>query len=589
MTDQLLSGRNFLHTFLSLIAASGLALSGAGCGESPPAPSPTDSPATSEPAPAPLSVTEPGPTTDLQALIDAQIDSGAKEITIPPGTYRVKPHNRQHLLLKDLRDVTILADGVEMICTETTRAITIENCENLKLRGLTIDYDPLPFTQARIVALSPDRRHLEVEMLAGYPSHGDPLGSLEIFDPSTRRLRGRITYFSTKVEATGEGRATLTPLESQAGEAGEEVGDIAVFRATDAPGGSIPHTIMATDSEHLVLENVTLHAAVTFGFFENRCHASQYLHCRVIRRPADDDLVVRELPRLRSGNADAFHSKNARKGPLYEGCIARFMGDDAIAINGDFHFITASNGPTLRVLAKHDMNMHPGDEVQIFTFDGKRLPNQKIVALTRDGSITEDERSLLIQSSMNARLRETALHDAWQVTLDADVEVPPGSVICSANRIGNGFAIRDCEVGFNRSRGLLVKAGQGEITGNTIEGSVITAILISPEYWWLEAGFADDLVIAGNRILDSDGIGIAVVAVGGDGDLAPAGAFRNLTVRDNVIQGGPAPGLLLTSIRGLTTENNHVEIDPEKSLYSWQIGPWGRKGVAPEMKVHVEE
>ena len=59
---------------------------------------------------------------DLQRFIDTELQAGKKRIIVPPGHYRVMPHDRQHLVLRNLKDITIVADGVEMICTETTRA-----------------------------------------------------------------------------------------------------------------------------------------------------------------------------------------------------------------------------------------------------------------------------------------------------------------------------------------------------------------------------------------------------------------------------------------------------------------------------------
>ena len=99
---------------------------------------------------------------DLQGFIDQEIRAGAKRIVVPPGQYRVAPRDRQHLLLRELKDIRIVADGVEMICTETTRAITISHCTNLTLRGLKIDYDPLPYSQGRITAISADHEVYDV-------------------------------------------------------------------------------------------------------------------------------------------------------------------------------------------------------------------------------------------------------------------------------------------------------------------------------------------------------------------------------------------------------------------------------------------
>ena len=91
---------------------------------------------------------------DLQGFFDQQTKAGTKRIVVPRGRYRVAPRDRQHLLLRGFKDTQIIADCVEMICTETTRAITLTRCTNVTLRGFTIDYDPSPYTQGRIIAIS---------------------------------------------------------------------------------------------------------------------------------------------------------------------------------------------------------------------------------------------------------------------------------------------------------------------------------------------------------------------------------------------------------------------------------------------------
>lgn len=125
--------------------------------------------------------------------------------------------------------------------------------------------------------------------------------------------------------------------------------------------------------------------------------------------------------------------------------------------------------------------------------------------------------------------------------------------------MGNGFAVRNCNFGFNRSRGILIKASHGEITRNRMEGCWMSAILVSPEYWWLEAGSSSDLKITGNRITRCYGIPIRIEATGGNDDIAPAGAHRNITVTDNSISGCAMPGIMVTSTAGLEIERNTFE------------------------------
>ena len=524
---------------------------------------------------------------DMQGFIDAQLVAGRREIVIPPGRYRVAPQERQHLYLNGLRDITLIADGVEMICTETTRAITLDDCHNFTLRGLTIDYETLPFTQARITGISADRRELEVTVIPGYPAPQATESKVEIFDPATTQLRGLFTYYETQIKPRGPAAATIIKARAGGGDAGEQLGDIAVFHINHAPGGSMPHAIFASDSSDLVFDQITLFASNTFGFLEVNCDGSLYRDCRVDRRPLADDLVARDFLRLRSLNADAFHSKHARRGPRYERCTAYFMGDDAFAINGDFHLITAQDGPVLRVLAKRDLSLRPGERVQLFTYDGRRLEDRTIVGIEPDAPVNPEERQFILGQQMNENLRRRGLSDGYRIELDATVEVPRGSVINSASAIGNGFAIVDCHLGFNRSRGILVKAGQGLIARNTIEGVRMTGILIAPEFWWLEAGFADDLVITGNRLSAGFGMGIAVYALGGDRSLAQMGAFRRLTVTDNRVSGGPEPSFLLASIDGLIAADNLAEPDPANRTVPRELGAWADGHIAPITRINI--
>ena len=95
----------------------------------------------------------------------------------------------------------------------------------------------------------------------------------------------------------------------------------------------------------------------------------------------------------------------------------------------------------------------------------------------------------------------------------------------------------------------------------------MSAILVAPEYWWLEAGSSSDLKITGNTIIACKGIPICIEATAGNGDIAPAGAHRNLTITGNTVKDCPAPGILVCSTRGLRLENNTLELNhTRKSL-----------------------
>lgn len=526
---------------------------------------------------------------DLQGFIDKQIAAGKKRIVVPPGRYRVTPQHREHLALRGLKDLQIIADGVEMICTETTRALTVSRCTNVTVRGLVIDYDPLPFTQGRITGLSADKKTCEVELFAGYPpAEAARNFKYEIFRPDTRTLRCEDRYLS-KVEVVDSRHLRLTAPGGRAGSA-EQVGDLIVIGAEHAPHGSAAHAIECSQNQNVRLEDIDLFASNCFGFLEFECDGSVYYRCRIDRRSPASDPVKRADPRLRSLDADAFHSKHAVKGPAYLECRARFMGDDCVNICGDYHLITVSQGRTLRVLAKHNLNIQPGDPVELVTYDGRRLPDAKAVSIQPDGTIREEERAFLLKQHMNESLRTAngALNKAFTVTLDREMNIPIGGVIASANRMGNGFAVKGCDFGFNRSRGILIKASHGEVSGNRLEGCEMAAILIAPEYWWLEAGSSSDLKITGNTITACKGIPICVEATAGNGNIAPAGIHENLTITGNVVKDCPAPGIVVCSTRGLRLEKNTLELNDTRKSLPGLMRKAGLKELQPVVEIHCE-
>jgi hypothetical protein len=522
---------------------------------------------------------------DLQGCIDKQIESGAKRIVVPPGRYRVTPNNRQHLLLRNAHDLQIIADGVEMICTETTRALTISRCTSVIVRGLVIDYDPLPFTQGRIIGLSADKKVHEIELFDGYPpAEAARNFKYEIFRPDTRTLRCQ-DHYPQKVEVIDSRHIRVVDDAGSVGDP-EEKGDLIVIGAEYAPHGSAAHAVVCDDSVNVRLENIDLFASNCFGVLENNCNGNTYYRCRIDRRSPESDPIKRVDPRLRSLDADAFHGKHAVKGPSYVECVARFMGDDCVNICGDYHMIMGSQGRELRILAKHDLNIQAGDPVELVTYDGRRLPDGKVLSVRPAGTIQDAERAFLLKQRMNEDLRTAkgALNQAFTITLDREIAIPMGGLICSANRTGNGFVVKDCIFGYNRSRGILIKASHGQVSGNRMEGCEMSAILVAPEYWWLEAGSSSDLQITGNTITSCRGIPICIEATAGNGDIAPAGAHQDITIVGNRVKDCPAPGILICSTSGLQVENNTLELhDAGQSIPSLM-----RKAGLKELKPVVE-
>lgn len=517
---------------------------------------------------------------DLRKIIDDGLKSGVSKIVIPPGVYRVKPQNGHHLYFKDLKNVEIIAKDVEMVCTETIRAITFENCENVTLKGMTVDYDPLPFTQGRITAMAPDKRWLDFEIFDGYPENLE--ARVEIFDQKTETLKRGVIYCAPKpFESLGQRRYRLFKPENYQYNPDadkEEVGDILVTNSNYNPGGPNGHAIVSSDCKNLVLEDIRLYASNCFSYLEYNCDGTKYIRCSIDRRPLETDLKPRGIRRLRSGNADAFHSKHAVRGPQIISCTAKWQGDDCVNICGEYYMIMGSHKNSVRILATRDINLRIGDPVELVSYSGERLPDAKIVAIASDGTANAEESKFLLAQQMNQENKQTMSKPetkALSITLDREVNLPMGSVIASMNRMGNGFLVQDCDFGMNRSRGILIKASNGKIIGNKMAGNWGHGIQIAPEWWWLESGSSNDLEIRDNIIKDCRDIAIMINARAGNGRMAPAGAHNRITLTNNSITGSPLPNIFVTSTKGLTITGNKCVPNAAVKLSDWHMQHYG--------------
>ncbi len=516
-------------------------------------------------------------TADLRALINAELASGKKRIVIPPGRYRVQAEHGGHLQFKNLSDVEIIANHVEMVCTSTVQAVLFDHCKNVTLRGLVVDYDPLPFTQGKIIAIAPDKSSMDFEVAEGYPEN-KLVERIQIYDPGTSELRRRDANWKQEIQALGGRRYRVEkdhyrfdPLHDT-----EQVGDILVTNLIFGSHGS-PHAVELKDSKSMHLEDLTVFASPCFGFLEYDCDGSRYIRCKVDRRDPADDPVKRAMPRMRSLNADAFHSKDAIKGPTIIGCKAHFQGDDCVNINGHYHYVSGSRGRQLRIAVMGKPRIGSGDPVAFLPHSGPRPSDAIALKMEPDPTpISEAEKTLIGKLGLDERIRTgllTGQAEFYTLTLDREIVIPDGSAVCNPFRTGNGFMVKDCDFGHNRSRGILIKASKGEVTGNRIVKSRMAAVLVSPEFWWMEAASSSDVVVKDNIIEGCLETPIQILAPGGNGQTLPSGTHRNISITGNRMVDCAWPLIRVTSTRGLTIKGN----DHAKAPPAWQPASPGER------------
>lgn len=508
---------------------------------------------------------------DLQGFVDSEIAKGRKEINLPTGRFKVTPNNRVHLSLEGIHDTVINGNGFELVCTETTRAIDIRDCVNLVLKNMVIDYDPLPFTQGTITRLEEGGRSFVVRIHEGYnPAEMIDTHKAEIYEPESLALtRRRSSIYGHTIEVIDSEHFRV----DLGGRSKIDDSYIGHYLVTDTKNirRSQPHAILMTSNKNLELHDITVFASPTFSFLETTSEGTRFYRCRVDRRV--NEFHKREVPRLWSGSADGFHSIASPFGPRLEQCVALHQSDDCLNVRGNYHIVIASEGNTLRVAAKRGMDIQPGDPVEVVAPNGQfafmRPPLEvKDIRATTPAEVSAWEKKFNLK-------RPDIFEEIYELTFDIPYRLPEGTVIAATNRKGDGFMVLDGYFGFNRSRGLLIKASNGLIEGNHIEGSRISGILVSPELQWMESGFTANLAIRNNTLVDCTyaGIGggtssisaITIAAPTTERKMAPAGGHRNIEITNNRFVNLAKPVIALSSIDDCFVADNRYESITEDS------------------------
>ena len=146
-----------------------------------------------------------------------------------------------------------------------------------------------------------------------------------------------------------------------------------------------------------------------------------------------------------------------------------------------------------------------------------------------------------------------------------------GDLIYSKARTGNNFKIENDTVGYNRARGILVKASNGTIKNNYVRGCMLAGVVLAPEFYWMEAGCSSNVEISNNLIskcqFEASNWGknqagaLTVTSLNGSKAITAAGGFSNISIHDNTITGSPRPNVVLTSISGYSFYNNQLTPD----------------------------
>ena len=287
---------------------------------------------------------------------------------------------------------------------------------------------------------------------------------------------------------------------------------------------------------------------------------NSYVRCSIRRPPRPAG--AQEDPLL-STSADGFHSAGVLHGPRVDSCYFEAMPDDGIAIHGDYSLVTDADFTSKRmwigVTGAHGHSFITGDVLRLYD---KGFEPTGIITIA---SVEEAAPSYKPPSNVSRSLSRFNFTQAKFIIITANEDLPPGCgfdfILSNSNHTGNGFSVTNNTLRNNRPRGMLIKASNGRIENNTIDGSTLGGIVVTPELYWASADYSHHLSIVNNHIANvaytKHGFGGFVVgAINSSHHLALGYGHSQIVVRGNSFTNISFNNVWISSVDNLTFQGN---------------------------------
>jgi hypothetical protein len=518
-------------------------------------------------------VREKAPVLDLAALVRAHLDSGERTVVIPRGVHRLPGTGVQ---LSGFSNVVIDGTGATLLATSFRQnALLLRECREVTLRGFTLDYDPLPFTQATITRRADDGSWLEFRVHDGYAVlEGEyAVRRAHVFDGATRLWKKHAPdLYPTFVRMTGprEGRLGLNLPADRVREI--QSGDHLAFNIRRAAA-----IMLAAGCENICMEDVTIHSAAGGAIGARFVAGEKNIFRRVAISRGPTPLGATE-PRLLSSSADGINYAYARHGPLIEQCDFSFHGDDSVNLHGVALPVVKRDGPrvlwTMRPVDGDPFEriVRAGDELRPLEADTFAPTGSLVIRSFERADLPGDWSAMARQ--IWPSFKEQGRLTFYKITLRDDSDILAGAFFDIPATFSPGFVIRDCYFHDHRAHGMRIMASRGLIENNRIERVRGAAIGLAGEYaHWREAGWPRNVRVAGNTIRDvgqDAGFGRAATpyirgAISLFAHLDPAttpvpGCMRDIVIEDNVIEVEGITGIDINAASDVTVRRNRIKI-----------------------------
>ncbi len=453
--------------------------------------------------------------------------------------------------------------GTMIVMKRWSHVFFLNGCKNITFRDFSVDYDPLPFTQATVTAM--EGNIIRYRIHDGYPDLRPEflVHHPQFFDRESRNFKWDKTNWSqcrdNRMLGKREGELEMVEIQNNLAP-----GDFVVLNYR-------PDSVIKIRnlSENIVFENLTFYSSPGGGIFARR---SAGLHeIRNVKMIRGATPAGAAEPRLLALGADGVNYATCRQGPLVEHCEFAYLGDDSVNFHGS---------PMRVVKVDHDsfyaaVGYRPTEYLQLIQAgDPVRFLAKDNYQILRQGQIMQVEIAPDIPNLDKRMIYPPGSIPEYMIlrVKTASNELPEvGSTVDFPRLNSPGYVIRNNYFHDHRARGLRLMGYTGLVEGNRIANLEQAAISVGPEYgYWLEGGWVDGVTVQNNEIRDvmqsaicggahTYSLGAVCTFVANErGSASVYPGNRNVSIINNQIDGSGMAGIYILAADGVRVENNQI-------------------------------
>ena len=429
-----------------------------------------------------------------------------------------------------LRNIRVKANGAVLLFNGWGEPVSLTNCENITIEGLTIDHKIKPHIEGLITKIESDRYEVTCDSIY-HLTEMMPLCRVHYYDTQAHHLLSREDYFP-EFEL-----------------AGNHV--IRIFRQIDPKmvGSRImsPQTfhfrpaMLMLEAKNIRLDNVTIHSQPGMGIVG---HRSENISLEGLR-------IVPPAGQRMSTNTDATHFTSCKGYIRYHDCQFEGHGDDAVNIHNYYLTIEKPDAGNTYHLVLKGADWH----AQVLDYpdvaDTMELVEKRTLGVVKK----------VVVKSVDNNIKELYSKVSFNEELPSDIE---NYYLINVSRLPK-VEITGCSVMSNRARGFLIKTRNVLIANNLVRESTGSGIHVGAEGGWHEGPASQNVTIRNNRLircgrsLEGDDWACGITVNVGAEQTNVAGLHEHLVIEGNIIEGEDSEnGIFISGASDVVVRNNEI-------------------------------